>query len=209
VAALADHLKIGEFAVVGVSGGGPHAAACARFLSARVTAAGLVSGVGPVTEPGFDGGMEGFNRGLVQLAHAIPTALLPLFAVQELMVRRWPEKALQLAKKRMAEPDAALLGRPNVRAVFLEDVRRSSGSSARAATQDFELFVREWGFRLADIAVPVHVWHGDVDKNVPFAHGQYMAGAIPGARFHACPGEGHLLVIGHLGEILRTVSAAP
>jgi len=209
VAALADHLKIERFAVIGVSGGGPHAAACARFLPDRVTAAGLVSGVGPIAEPGLTDSMEGFNRGLIRLARTVAPALLPLFALQEVAMRRWPDKALQSAKKRMAEPDAALLNRPDVRAVFLEDARLATGSTARAATQDFELFVRDWGFRLADIEVPVHVWHGDLDKNVPFSHGEYVAEHVPGARFYACPGEGHLLVVDHLGEILGAVSVAP
>jgi pimeloyl-ACP methyl ester carboxylesterase len=209
VAALADHLKLERFAVMGISGGGPHAAACARFLPERVTVAGLVSGVGPMAESGLDWGMEGFNRGLMRLARAAPPALLPLFAMQELAMRRWPDKALQAVKKRIAEPDAVLLERPEVRYLFLQDVRHASGSSARAAAQDFELFVRDWGFRIADISVPVHVWHGDLDKNVPFAHGQYMAERIPAAQFHPCPGEGHLLVFEHLGEILETVSATP
>src|SRR5205807_9443897 len=62
VAALADHLKIERFAVAGVSGGGPHAAACAALLPERVTAVGIVSGVGPLSEPGFTSAMEGFNR---------------------------------------------------------------------------------------------------------------------------------------------------
>jgi pimeloyl-ACP methyl ester carboxylesterase len=209
VAALADHLKIERFAVIGVSGGGPHAAACARFLPDRVSIAGLVSGVGPIAEPELHDSMEGFNRGLMRLAQTVAPALLPLFALQQVVGRHWPDKVLQTAQKRMAEPDAALLDRPDVRAVFLEDARQATGSSARAAAQDFELFVRDWGFRLADIAVPVHVWHGDLDKNVPFSHGEYMAARIPGARFHACPGEGHLLVVDHLGEILRAVSVTP
>ena len=209
VAALADHLRVEQFAVMGLSGGGPHAAACARFLPDRVTAAALVSGVGPLAEPGFDSDMEGFNRGLVRLAQVAAPVVVPLFALQQLAMRRWPERALQAMQKRMAEPDAALLQRPDVRAVFLEDARLSSGSTARAAAQDFELFVRDWGFRLADIAVPVHVWHGDLDKNVPFAQGRSMSERIPGARFHPCPGEGHLLVVDRLGEILHTVSAAP
>jgi pimeloyl-ACP methyl ester carboxylesterase len=209
VAALADHLKLERFAVMGISGGGPHAAACARFLPERISAAGLVSGVGPTAEPGLDWGTEGFNRGLMRMAQAAPAALLPVFAVQELVVRRWPDKAIDAMKKRIAEPDAALLERPEVREVFLRDVRHASGSSARAAAQDFELFVRDWGFHVADIAVPVHVWHGDADKNVPYAHGRYMAERIPGAQFHPCPGEGHLLVFEHLGEILETISATP
>ena len=67
----------------------------------------------------------------------------------------------------------------------------------------------DWGFRLQDVSIPVHVWHGDADKNVPFLHGKAMAERIPGAEFHACTGEGHLLVMTHLEEILRTVSATP
>ena len=47
ISRLADHLHLDRFSVVGISGGGPHAAACARFLPDRVRAAGIVSGVGP------------------------------------------------------------------------------------------------------------------------------------------------------------------
>ena len=62
VTRLADHLKIDGFSVIGVSGGGPHAAACARFISERVLGAGIVSGVGPLAEPGAENEMMGFNR---------------------------------------------------------------------------------------------------------------------------------------------------
>jgi len=75
-----------------------------------------------------------------------------------------------------------------------------------AAAQDFNLFATDWGFRLEDITPPVDVWHGDEDRNVPFSHGRLQADRIPGARMHECPGEGHLLVVDHLEEILRTVS---
>jgi pimeloyl-ACP methyl ester carboxylesterase len=108
----------------------------------------------------------------------------------------------------MPEADLAVLERPDVRAVFVEDARRASATAAQAAAQDFVLFVRDWGFRLQDIQVPVHVWHGDADKNVPFAQGEFVARRIPGAEFHPCPGEGHLLAVDHLGEILQTVAGA-
>jgi pimeloyl-ACP methyl ester carboxylesterase len=45
---LADGLRIDRFAVVGVSGGGPFALACAHAIPKRLTACGVVSSVGPV-----------------------------------------------------------------------------------------------------------------------------------------------------------------
>jgi pimeloyl-ACP methyl ester carboxylesterase len=56
--------------------------------------------------------------------------------------------------------------------------------------------------------VPVHVWHGDADRNVPYAQGRRQAELIPGATLHTCPGEAHLLVVDHVEEILRTVTPA-
>ena len=208
VAALADHLKVDSFAVVGVSGGGPHAAVCARLLGERVAAAAIVSGVGPMGDPGFDVGMVGFNRGLTFLAQQAPPVLRPLFSLQEFAIRRWPEAALRAAAKQFPPPDIALLERPDVRSAFFDDAHHASATTAQAASQDFVLFARDWGFRLEDITVPVHLWHGDADRNVPIGQGRFMAERIPGAVFHECPGEGHLLYVNHLEEILLTVSPA-
>jgi pimeloyl-ACP methyl ester carboxylesterase len=207
VVALADHLKIGQFAVAGISGGGPHAAACARFLPERVRAAAIVSGVGPFADSGLEGGdMMGVNRMLARLGAVSPRLLVPLFAGQEFITRRWPEPALRAALRQFPEPDAAVLQRDDVRSAFIGESTRSPATAARAAAQDFALFARDWGFRLDQITVPVHVWHGDADRNVPLSHGRYQASSIPGAVLHECPGEGHLLVVDHFEEILRTVS---
>ncbi len=208
VAALADHLKLDSFAVMGVSGGGPHALACARLLPERVTAAGVVSGVGPIGDPEFDAGPAILNRGVTLLAQQSPLLLRPMFWFQEFSVRRWPEATLRAAAKRFPPADAAVLVRADVRAAFFDDVQRSSATAAQAATQDFVLFAQDWGFRLEDITVPVHLWHGDADRNVVIGHGRFMARRIPGASLHECPGEGHLLYVNHVEEVLRTVTSA-
>jgi pimeloyl-ACP methyl ester carboxylesterase len=54
VAAIADALGIGRFAVLGHSGGGPHALACAALLPERVIAAVSVSGPAPFDAAGLD-----------------------------------------------------------------------------------------------------------------------------------------------------------
>ncbi len=207
VTRLADHLTIGGFCVVGVSGGGPHAAVCARFIPERVLGAGIVSGVGPLAEPGTENEMMGFNRAVTRLARRSQYLVYPPFALSAAIFRRWPELALRAASGQMPNSDIEILSRPSVRAAYIDTYRRSPSTSALAAAQDFALFAGDWGFRLDDITVPVDIWHGDDDRNVPMSHGRLQAERIQGARLHECPGEGHLLVIDRLEEILRTVSA--
>jgi pimeloyl-ACP methyl ester carboxylesterase len=208
VAALADHLGLDAFAVVGVSGGGPHALACARLLPERVTATGIVSGLGPTGDPEFDVDMVGINRGVSFLAQRAPLVLRPMFWLQEFSLRRWPEAAMRAALKQLPAPDVEVLERPEVRAAFFDDVHRASATAAQAAAQDVVLFARDWGFRIQDVTVPCHLWHGDADRNVPIGHARFMAGRIPGAVLQECPGEGHLLYVDHLKEILQTVAPA-
>jgi pimeloyl-ACP methyl ester carboxylesterase len=207
VACLADHLGIDGFSVVGISGGGPHAAACARFLPGRVVRSGIVSGVGPLAQPGSEADMMGLNKLITRLARRSRYLVYPPFALTTSIFRRWPERALRAAPKQLPASDLEVLNRPEVAAAFVDDYRRMSSTGAMAAAQDFSLFATDWGFRLEDIATPVHLWHGGEDRNVPLSHGRLQAERIPGAVLHECPGEGHLLVVDHLEEILRTVSA--
>ena len=60
--------------------------------------------------------------------------------------------------------------------------------------------------RPATIAKPVAIWQGDQDRMVPFAHGQWLASAIPTATAHLLPGEGHItLGVSKVGEIVDDV----
>jgi pimeloyl-ACP methyl ester carboxylesterase len=208
VTCIADHLKIDMFSVVGISGGGPHAVVTARFLADRVVSAGIVSGVGPLVDSGADEGMMSFNRAVTRLARTSQYLVFPPFALGAIVFRRWPELALRGAAGQLPSSDVEILSRPTVKAAFVEDYRRAPSTSAMAAAQDFALFARDWGFRLEDITAPVNVWHGDKDRNVPISHGRLQAERIPGARFHECLGEGHMLVVDRFEEILRTVTEA-
>ena len=206
VARLADHLGIERLSVIGVSGGGPHAAVCAALLSDRVERAAIVSGVGPLSDPGAAEGMMRTNQVIARLARRRSKILLVTSAMQIGIVRRWPDRAIDLMAKQLPPADVEILQRPEVRALFVNDARHASLTASRAQAQDFELFASPWGFGLGEIAIPVHLWQGDADRNVPVSHARLQHQAIPGSVLHEYPGEGHLLFIDRVDEIVTAIT---
>ncbi len=190
---LAGALGIERFGVVGVSGGGPHAAVCAHQLGERLLGAAIVCGIGPTLRNEDTEGMMPMNRLLARLARRSQLLVWPIFAALGLLMRHFGESLFTRLMKSLPEPDQRVLARPEVFELFVEDQRRASHSSAMAAAPDFALFSRPWGFRLEDIAIPVHVFFGELDVNVPAAHGRMQADRIPNAKTHYFRNEAHLL----------------
>ena len=145
VAQLADHLGVAEFSVFGVSGGGPHSAACAAVLGDRVAAAAIVSGVGPLSHPDATEGMMPANRVVTVLARRRSRLLRGVMRLQVAGLHRWPEQSLKMMTKQLPPADVAILERPEIRSLFLDDARNISRDAGRACAQDFELFVADWG----------------------------------------------------------------
>jgi pimeloyl-ACP methyl ester carboxylesterase len=71
------------------------------------------------------------------------------------------------------------------------------------------LIARPWGFDLAAVNVPVLLWHGERDRNVPVASGRYLAGALPNCRPTFYVNDAHLSVpLNHQAEIFGGLAAA-
>lgn len=200
VVELADALALGRFAVGGVSGGGPYAAACALSLADRLSGAAIISGVGPFDGPDAASGMNRLNRTLFTLARRAPwLARVPMLLAQ-LALRR-PERAVDRSIAAMPEADRVIIRRPEVRATFVSDFVEAFRGGVRGPAWELVLYARPWGFRLQDIAMQVDLWQGEADNNVPVTMGRYQAAAIPNCRARFFPGEGHLLIIDHMEEI--------
>jgi pimeloyl-ACP methyl ester carboxylesterase len=205
---LADHLGIDRFAVFGISGGGPYSAACAALLGNRVTSAAIVSGVGPLADPRAVEGMRRENQFLTALSRRgsrLPRLIFDLMAAAQ---RRRPARMFEFMAKRLPAADAAVLARPGVRALIEHEAARSSRTTGAAAAQEFEFFCADWGFDLGAIEVPVHIWQGDADVNVPPRHARLLHEAIPGSVLHEFPGEGHFMIFDHLDEICAALLPA-
>jgi pimeloyl-ACP methyl ester carboxylesterase len=179
MAALADHLGIDRFAVLGASGGGAYALACARLLPSRLTAAVVVSGMGPLDRPGATTAMALPNRLLYGLGRRAPLLLQALSRVLfAILLRRLSKPA---AKSEAAStPSLDFMddpaARPGLAAALAEALRQGTGG----LVDEVALATHPWGFRLEEIAVPVQLWHGQDDRNVPADLARGVAAAIPG-----------------------------
>ena len=207
VTQLADALGLDQFGVVGASGGGPATIACALGLPERLTAAGIVGGVGPFDAPDAAEGMNQSNRALVAVAQRAPFALRPAFALLTAAIRHGPDRVMDSLFAAAGEADQAIWRRPEIRALFRESMLESSRQGARGAAYEFALYSRPWDVQLEEITIPICLWQGEDDVNVPLSMGRAQAEAIPDCRATFIPDAGHLWGIDHFDEILETLFA--
>lgn len=207
VAQLADALGVQRFTAVGVSGGGPHAAACAYLLPDRLRDVVIVSSPCPVSSWGSTAGMGLLQRLALVLARLSPVLLRPLIWLVSNPARD-PMAFTMAGYDRLAPADRRVLARPEVRAMFVEDFRESARQGVRGYAHDISLLARPWGFRPEDIAVPASLWHGVDDTIVPVTMGGRLAEAIPRCRAHFLPDAGHFLALDHLEDILQAEDLA-
>ena len=194
---LADALQVDRFAVLGISGGGPYASACAFKIPQRLTAAAIVCGMGPSEAPGAK---DGTAMLLPSKSTLMRNLLLLLMAMS---FRRNPDRFLSKMKDTIAESDKLLLVQPVIEQAFIDSIREAFRSGTKGASYDAVLYKHPWGYQLQDISMQIHLWHGDLDTQVPVSVGQYVAKAIPNCQAKFLPDEGHLsLAHNYIEEIL-------
>ncbi len=203
VAALADALGVGRFRTWGVSGGGPHALACAAVLGQRVIAVASVAGVAPYDADGlnFLDGMGQDNLDEFGAALNGAAALCRYLDNQRLELMSASAEGLREAMASLLPPVdlAALTGD------FAEHLYASMVGGLcdgyKGWLDDDLAFVSAWGFDLTAVDVPVLVLQGGQDLMVPPAHGRWIAGQIPAVTARLPPDEGHLSLAADVGQI--------
>lgn len=202
--ALLDHLGMGEFVTLGWSGGGPRALACAALLPDRCRGAVSLAGVAPPDAEGlvWTDGMGPENVRDYTLAAESREAFRPIAEEQAAQLAVVTGDDIVAAFGELVdEVDAAAL--TGAFADFVaESFRHSVAQGAVGLLDDALQESQPWGFDVGSIRVPVSVWQGAHDRMVPFAHGQWLAAHVPGARAHLYQDEGHLSLVNRFDEVL-------
>jgi len=206
-----DYLERDTYAVVGWSGGGPHALACAamdvpRCLSA-VSIAGVVdvfvdfdwtAGMGPENVEEFELAKEG---GPAYEAH--------IAEVGERFAGANADNIIELFGGLLSDADKEVLANEKTRDEQAKAIAHGLSNGWRGFYDDDRAFLTPWGFDPTTISVPVAIWYGDQDLMVPPTHGEWMASHLPTATSLHLPNEGHISIfVRHVDELASTLAKA-
>jgi pimeloyl-ACP methyl ester carboxylesterase len=202
VVAIADGLGLQRFRTWGVSGGGPHALACAALLPDRVVAAATIASVAPhdVADLDWTGGMGEANVMEFDAAAAGEEPLRAFLAAASAeMLKGGPDGLADGLATILPPVDVAALS--GGFAGFMYAWMAAGLQTVDGWVDDDLAFVNPWGFDLRDVRVPVLILQGQLDLMVPVAHGQWLAGHVPGAESWLAEADGHVSMVAHLGRM--------
>jgi pimeloyl-ACP methyl ester carboxylesterase len=210
VLAIADAHGVERFAVVGRSGGGPHALACAALLPERVTRAAVLVGLAPQGAAGLDW-FDGMAQSNVTEHTAAANGYEDIVAHTKAVanaVRADPASLLASLQADLPDSDRRVVADPGIRSMLLETYAEALRRSAYGWVDDALAFCSPWGFDPATVTVPVLLWHGARDVFSPASHARWLADRIPSAAVVVQAGAAHFGALDVLPDILRWVSAA-
>ena len=191
VRSFVDALGLDRFAVVGVSGGGKYACACAWALPDRVTRVALVSSTCSFDLPGAHATWSAEDGRLYGAADRAPWLVRLFFAKVARDVGRNPDALFSVVQRSVGAADNEVLVPREFREALARDMGQAFRQGGRGPAHDLTLEARPWGVPLERIEVPVELWHGEDDRVVSPDQARILARILPLVTEHYVPGEGH------------------
>ncbi len=211
VAAIADALDIDRFAVVGRSGGGPHALACAALLPRRVISTAVLVGLAPANARDLNwyDGMNADNVAAYTWADNDYSTLKRELTSRAANLAGDPDSLLSGLRTHLDAADRRVVEDVAIRRQLAQTYVEGLRDGPYGWLDDVLALRGDWGFDPGGIPSPVRIWHGADDRFSPVSHAQWLARQIPGAVIDVKPGSSHFGAVEILPEILSWLAAPP
>jgi pimeloyl-ACP methyl ester carboxylesterase len=213
VAAIAEQLGIERFSVVGRSGGGPHALACAALLGRRVTRTAVLVSVAPANAAELDwfDGMTDDNVESYKVADTDERVLIERLVERREEIMRDPESLVVMLHDSMNDSDRRLVGDVTMRRLLASTYEEALRTGPYGWIDDVFALRKDWGFDLGAINTPVLLWHGAEDRFSPATHTRWLARQIPNAQVEVQVQDGaaHFGAVAILPDLLNWLVARP
>ncbi len=201
---FADTLGLESFVVIGLSGGGKYACACAWGLPDRVSQVALVSSTCPPDLPGAKATWNREAKLMYPLAARAPWLVRMVVAKVARDARRDATSLLSTLDK-LGPADRETLGSEDFRQAFSRSLAEAFRQGGHGVTHDYTLQAQPWRIPLHVIQVPFQMWHGEDDRLVFPEASRILAEALPQATTHFVPEAGHFMIAEHTTHILESV----
>ncbi|MCX4747287.1 alpha/beta hydrolase [Kitasatospora sp. NBC_01287] len=211
VRAVADDLGLERFAVVGRSGGGPHALACGALLPERVHRVAALVCLAPHDGEGLDwyAGMTAANVRDYRAAERDHLRIAATMAQRARRIRDDPATLLAGLRQELSGPDRVMISDAGLRRELQRNYREAFRQNGDGWIDDVLAFTTSWGFKTQDVTTPTWLWHGADDMWSPVEHSRWLAAHIPDATLFLEPGAAHFASFRVLTAALKWAAAEP
>jgi pimeloyl-ACP methyl ester carboxylesterase len=196
---LIDHLWLGRVCVMGWSGGGQYAAACAAVLRDRVSTLGLLTTPAPDDQVPW---LPNPARQLADLAKVDPVRALQAAIEAGQPFVAAPERA---GEGWVSASDAAIRDRPGVEEALVGMWCEAFRSGARGFAADLVAGSRPWGFNPSEVSAPAALFYGGDDTRVGIEHARWWLNHLSKAQLTVVSHTGHLVPLAVWSEILEAM----
>jgi len=202
ISQLAKHLGVARYNVLGQSGGGPYAVACAYGSPKNeLLNVGVVAGIGPPA--------------VLTLKHA------GMYTMAALSAQKWfpgvmrsstnwylrDDKRLQKSISRMSKyltkEDRAEVTGSDAESMIMAVLKAAYAQGPDGVIRDSQIYSSPWGFELQDIQKGVKLFYGHKDDRTPPVFGRYYKAHIPKAELIEFKDASHFTIHRHDEEIFR------
>ncbi|KAL0486010.1 hydrolase YugF [Acrasis kona] len=194
-----------KISLIGYSGGGPFALACAFKIPEILNNVVVVCSLGPRSDKNSTTGMYWFNKVGYFIAYQSSWLIEKAVGMDVATFLANPKKkVLDDYKHNKADHDY-LVNNDDVLEMFAMSTKECYEKNQHVTEAwEYHLFASDWGFNLEEINVPVQVFYGEKDTACTPSMSICIASKIKKSSIHCINDQAHMVFFDQFERILQT-----